>query len=109
MAGVFILYEHRLFSDIMSNILGEDNVVGAVGRPETPLSAVVEEIGRTRPSIVIVEADANGSSAWHITLASGEPRRVVVLDVERGVIRDYAVRTTTVDSVDELLLFLRRR
>ena len=108
MAGVFIVYEHRLFGDILSNLLGETNIVGTVGRPEAPLNTIVDQINGARPSVVILEADANGNTAWHLLLSSGEPRRVVVLDMERGVVRDYGVRTSAIDSLDELLLFLRR-
>lgn len=109
MARVFIIYEHRLFSDILCNVLSEHNVVGTIGRPTIPLAAIVEAMNNAHPDVVILEAEANGNSAWHVLLAGGEARRVVVLDMERGVVRDYGVRRTAIDTLEELLLFIGPR
>jgi chemotaxis response regulator CheB len=107
MPRVFIVYEHRLFTEILSNVLGSENIVGTVGRADTPLTAMVEAINGARPNVVILESEANGNNAWHILLASGGAIRVIVFDMERGLIRDYSVKTSAIDTLEELLNFIR--
>ena len=104
--GVFIVYEHRLFNDILSKVLGGETVIGAVERAATPLSAIVEAINSAHPDVVLIESDANGNIAWHIVLASGEVSRVLVLDIDKGLIRDYEARTSAIDTMEELLVIM---
>jgi hypothetical protein len=56
--------------------------------------------------VVVLEGAADGNTAWHIVLAGEERRRVILLDMERGVARDYLTRTTAVDTLEDLSLFL---
>ena len=108
MPRVFVLYEHRLLSDILTNLLG-DNVVGSTERATASLTAIVEMINCAHPNVVIIESQANGNTAWHILLAGAEARRVMLLDMERGTVREHAVRTTAIDTLDELLEVIREK
>jgi len=99
----FVVYENRLFNDIIASVLGRENIIQAVERATSPLDAIVEGINSARPSVIIIEAEADGNTAWHVLLAGGEARRVVTFDMERGLIREYGVRTSAIDTLEELL------
>jgi len=81
---VFIVYEHKLFKDILANVLGQESIVGAAERVAGPFEATIEAIRSIGPDVVILEVEADGNNAWRILLASGEARRVVVLDMDKG-------------------------
>ena len=102
MARFFIVYEHRLFAEIMLTILGQSAVKGLKSRQEASASEIVEAINEARPSVVVLEQAANGNSVWQILLSAGRANRVVVLDIERGLLRDYNVKAVEVSSLDDL-------
>jgi hypothetical protein len=103
MARVFILYEHRLFHDILVNALASHTVVGSVGRRTTAVAGVIEALDRSHANLVIIEGAAdNGNAAWPIALAGSQRRRVILLDMERGVARDLFTRTTAIDTLEDL-------
>lgn len=77
-------------------------MVGARSRPITALSELVEAIAECSPSVVILEAAANGNSAWHLLLSGGDLHRVVVLDIEGGALRDYSVDAKKVQTLAQL-------
>jgi hypothetical protein len=106
MSRVFIIYEHRLFHDILVNALSGHSVVGALGRPAAPLDSIIDALNSTHANVVVLEGSADGNMAWHIVLAGKEQRRVITLNMERGVAQDYFTRTTAIDTLSELSLFL---
>jgi len=99
---VFIVYEHKLFKDILANVLGQESIVGAAERVAGPFEATIEAIRSIGPDVVILEVEADGNNAWRILLASGEARRVVVLDMDKGLIHEYAMRTSAIRTIEEL-------
>ena len=103
MARVFVIYERRLFNDILASILGSENLVSAIERASSPLTSIVEQINSVRPNIVILESEADGNTVWHILLASTAVKRLILLDLDKGIIREYGVQTYAVSTLKDLL------
>jgi hypothetical protein len=100
---IFVIYEHQLFNDIMKSVLGEEAITAAAERSETPLNTITDAIKRIRPNVVLIESEANGNMAWHVLLAAAEARRVIVLDIDRGVVREHTVRSVGIETIDDLV------
>ena len=106
MARVFVVYEHRLFHDILINSLANHTIVGSVARPTATLNTIIEAISESRANVVVLEGVADLNTAWRIVLEAEEHRRVILLDMERGVAQDYFTRTTALDALDDLSLLI---
>ena len=100
---IFVVYEHRLFYDILRNILGAANIAGAASRRDMPLTSMVRTIHDLNADVVIIEAQANESTAWHLLLAAPDVQRLLVLDLERGEAKRFQARSISIESVEDLL------
>lgn len=102
---VLIVYEHPLFRDIITDLLRE-SIVGTLERATTGLAVMVDTIDTARANVVIIEREADGNTAWYILLAGAGVSRVLVLDMDRELVREYEVRSSPIRSLEDLRLLL---
>jgi hypothetical protein len=100
--GVFIIYQNRLFHDILRGVLRPESVVGAAALPAVSLGRLLQDLARARPDVVIIEKEADGDTAGRVLSAGWTLARVVVLDLEGGLAREYRVRSIAVRDLEEL-------